>query len=215
MADNTLVIFTSDNGCSRVVRIKKLADKGHKVSGPFRGSKSDIWEGGHRIPFVACWPGHIEPGSESKQTICLNDTFATFAELIGSEVPAGSCEDSVSFLPAFSGKTIESSRRGIVHHSIHGHFSYRFKNWKLLLARGSGGWSSPNEKQSAGAPVAQLYDMDADIAEQSNRFEDNSEVADQLLEMLNTDIYSGRSTEGPASKNDIDEIEMWKSGKSR
>ena len=85
LADNTLIIFTSDNGCSKAANIKALAAKQHAVSGPYRGSKADLWDGGHRVPFMARWPGHIQPGSTSAQTICHTDLFATLAEIVGKK----------------------------------------------------------------------------------------------------------------------------------
>ncbi len=213
---NTVVIFASDNGCSKVVGIEKLAKQGHKVSGDLRGSKADIWDGGHRIPFIARWEGKIEAGSESDQLICLNDVFATTAAILDIPVPVGSCEDSVSFLPAFSKESIDSPRRGIVHHSISGHFAYRRDNWKLILARGSGGWTSPKENQiPKDSPEAQLYKLDDDLAEQNNRFVKERETAERLLAQLKKDVTSGRSTPGPESKNDVSEINLWKSGRSR
>ena len=217
LTDNTLVIFTSDNGCSKAAGIKELAQKGHLVSAHLRGSKADIWDGGHRIPFIVRWPGKVKPGSTSDQLICLTDLFATVADITGTEIPAGSCEDSVSFLPALSGKPIESTRSGVVHHSISGHFAYRTNNWKLILARGSGGWTSPKENEvAAEAPKAQLYDLDADPSEQSSLYADKPNVAQSLLSQLTADITSGRSTVGPTSFNDVTEIVLWKSeGKTR
>lgn len=212
-ADNTLVIFTSDNGCSKAAGIPKLAEQGHIVSAHLRGSKADIWDGGHRIPFIVRWPGKVEAGSTNDQLICLTDLFATVAEIAEAEPPAGSCEDSVSFLPALFGKPIESTRAGVIHHSISGHFAYRQGKWKLILARASGGWTSPKENQAPkDAPKAQLYDMEADPGEQNNLYEAKPEVAQQLLKLLKADIERGRSTDGPDSKNDVanGEIVLWK-----
>ncbi len=213
LIDNTLVIFTSDNGCSKAAGIGKLAEQGHLVSAQLRGSKADIWDGGHRIPFIVRWPGKVEAGSTSDQLICLTDWFATAAELIGEEVPADSCEDSVSFLPALSGMPIASTRAGMVHHSISGHFAYRQGPWKLALARGSGGWSSPGEKQAKknDAPKAQLYHMIDDIGEEDNRYLSETAIANRLLKQLEADVNRGRSTEGPTSANDIQKIDLWKS----
>lgn len=212
MTENTLVIFTSDNGCSKAAGIDKLAKQGHQVSANLRGSKADIWDGGHRIPFIARWPGQIAAGSTCEQLICLVDFFATAAEIVGRPVPAGSCEDSVSFLPAMKGRPIVSTRHGVIHHSISGHFAYRQGPWKLALARGSGGWSSPNEKQMpAGAPKGQLYDMQSDIGETTNLFEAKPEIVSQLLDLLKADIERGRSTAGPDSANDFADIVLWKS----
>ena len=210
---NTLVIFTSDNGCSKAAGIPALADKGHKVSANLRGSKADLWDGGHRIPFIVKWPGTVKAGSQSDQLICLTDFFSTVSEIIGVKVPSGSSEDSVSFLPALSGEKIKSTRKGVIHHSISGHFAYRMGKWKLLLAKASGGWSSPKENQvKAGAPLAQLYDMKRDIGEQKNLYEKEAKIASEMLSYLENDVRRGRSTNGPKSKNDIPEIILWKSG---
>ena len=213
LADNTLFIFTSDNGCSKAAKIGDLAEKGHIVSAHLRGSKADIWDGGHRIPFIARWPGKIAAGSTSNQLVCLGDLFATAAQIVGAPVPDGSCEDSVSFLPAFSDQPIVSTRTGLVHHSFSGHFAYRLGKWKLVLARGSGGWSSPNENQAGknDAPKAQLYDMSTDVGETNSLYAAKPEVADKLLKQLTEDVRSGRSTLGPESQNDVGGIVLWKS----
>ena len=212
-AENTLFIFSSDNGCSKAAGIGNLARQGHKVSAHLRGSKADLWDGGHRIPFIVKWPGKVKPGSESDQLICLTDFFATVSEIVGAKLPDGSCEDSVSFLPALSGKTIVSTRNGVIHHSISGHFAYRQGPWKLLLAKASGGWSSPNEKKAKpGSPPAQLYDMEADVGERKNLYREKPDVAKKLLALLEEDVNRGRSTKGSASKNDVEKIVLWKSG---
>ncbi|QTN31793.1 arylsulfatase [Akkermansiaceae bacterium] len=214
--ENTLVIFSSDNGCSKAADIKGLAAKGHVVSAWMRGSKADIWDGGHRIPFIARWPGKVEPGSQSAATICLTDLFATAADMLGEKPPEKTCEDSVSFLPALLGKPIRSTRKGVVHHSISGHFAYRKGEWKLILARGSGGWSSPKEKEvPRGSPKGQLYHMGKDPAEMDNLFGKHPETVAELLADLEADIRNGRSTAGAESKNDIDDIRLWKSGENR
>ncbi len=212
LTENTLVIFTSDNGCSKAADIKNLAKQGHIVSAHLRGSKADIWDGGHRIPFIARWPGKIRPGTTCDQLICLTDLFKTVSEIVGKPAPSNSCEDSVSILPAFAGKPIQSSRRGVVHHSISGHFAYRSGPWKLILAKASGGWSSPKENQAKKSdPEAQLYNMSIDVGEKNNLYTSNPEIANQLLGELTTCIAEGRSTSGPQSKNDVDEIILWKS----
>lgn len=215
LTKNTLVIFTSDNGCSRAAGIKRLADQGHLVSAHWRGSKADIWEGGHRIPFIVRWPGKAKPGSNCDEVICLTDLFATVADILDKPIPVDTCEDSVSFLPALLGQEIESTRAGIVHHSIYGHFAYRMDRWKLILARGSGGWSSPKENEvSPDAPEAQLYDLAADPSEQENHYLHESAIAQKLLEQLTDDVFRGRSTDGPVSANDISSIDLWKSKKN-
>lgn len=218
LTENTLFIFTSDNGCSKAAGIDKLAGQGHIVSAHLRGSKADIWDGGHRIPFIARWPDVIQAGTTSDQLICLVDFFATTGDILGQAVPADTCEDSVSFLPALRGEPILSTRNGVIHHSISGHFAYRQGPWKLCLARASGGWTSPTEKQAPkDAPKGQLYDMQNDIGETTNLFESKPEIVNSLLSLLQADVERGRSTEGTESKNDVSNnaIVLWKSEKEK
>jgi len=217
--ENTLIIFTADNGCSKAANFKQLEAKGHFASAHMRGSKADLWDGGHRVPFLASWPGHVEPGTTNDTTLCLTDLFATCVDILQREIPAGSCEDSVSFLPAFKNEALVSTRKGIIHHSIDGHFAYRLNDdsgqWKLLLAYGSGGWTAPKEEaaQKQKLPKAQLYNLAEDPAETNNLYESNPEKAKALLDQLTTYIHSGRSTEGPESSNDLpnEKIILWKS----
>lgn len=216
MTDNTLVIFTSDNGCSKAANIEGLAKQGHLVSAHLRGSKADIWDGGHRVPFIVRWPDKVAPGTTSDQLICLNDFFATAAEIVDRAIPPNCCEDSVSFLPALFGEPIASTRNGIVHHSISGHFAYRQGKWKLVLARGSGGWSSPKENEvPASAPRGQLYDLSIDPGETENLFVSKPEIVHRLFELLKSDIDRGRSTVGSKSWNDVNQIILWKSDPER
>ena len=210
--ENTLFVFTSDNGCSKAAGIGELAGKGHRVSAHLRGSKADLWDGGHRIPFIVKWPGVVKPGSRSNQLICLTDLFATVAEIMEAKLPKGSAEDSVSFLPALSGRKIVSTRSGVIHHSISGHFAYRQGPWKLLLSRASGGWTSPRENQARGEAPGQLYDMESDVGERKNLYREKPEVVAKLLALLEKDVKRGRSTKGPSSKNDVGKIVLWKSG---
>ena len=213
LTDNTLVIFSTDNGCSKAAKIPKLQAKGHFPSAHLRGSKADLWDGGHRVPFVVRWPGKIAPGSTSDQLICLTDFMATFAEILAKPIPSNGGEDSVSFLPAFNGQPISSTRKGIIHHSISGHFAYRQGKWKLLLARGSGGWTAPKEAEAkkSDAPIAQLYNLEKDPSETTNLYLSHPEEAQRLLKLLETDVTQGRSTDGPASQNDVKKIKLWKS----
>jgi arylsulfatase A-like enzyme len=217
LTENTLVIFSSDNGCSKRAGIPELQAQGHYPSAQYRGSKSDSWDGGHRVPFVVRWPGHVAGGSTSDQLICLTDFFATFSDVLGISLPEQAAEDSVSFLPALSGQPIISTRNGVIHHSISGHFSYRMGKWKLLLARGSGGWSAPNEKAAmkSGAPIAQLYDMENDPGETTNLYASHPEVAERLLKQLEADVNRGRSTDGAEAQNDVANIILWKSGQKK
>ena len=210
LTENTLVVFTSDNGCSKAAKIGKLEAQGHFPSANFRGSKSDIWDGGHRIPFIVRWPGKVDAGSTNDQILCLTDLLATCAELTEQPLPPEVAEDSVSFLPSIKGESFESTRAGVIHHSISGHFAYRMGRWKLCLAKASGGWTSPTEKQAdKGSPVAQLYDMEADPGEITNMYESRPEVVQRLLEQLKSDVARGRSTAGQDQTNDA-KIKLWK-----
>ena len=213
VADNTLLIFTSDNGCSPRADIEKLKVAGHNVSGIYRGSKADLWEGGHRVPFIARWPGTIKPGAISDQTICLTDFFATIADMVGRPLPENSAEDSESFLPALSAMPITGTRKGIIHHSIDGYFAYRMGDWKLLLAKGSGGWATPTDRligKDDSYPEAQLYNLANDPSESDNLYLTHPEVAQRLLAQMEKEVKNGRSTAGPKAQNDIIDIKLWK-----
>ncbi len=213
LTEETLVIFTSDNGTSKAANIKQLEAQGHFPSAHLRGSKADLWDGGHRIPFIVRWPGKVKPGTHSDQLICLTDLFATTADILGTALPMETGEDSVSFLPALQEQQIVSTRHGIIHHSSTGHFAYRHEQWKLLLARGSGGWSSPKENQvESGTAEAQLYNMKIDPGETTNLYQQRPKIAQRLLRLMTADITAGRSTQGTLSTNDVANIVLWKSG---
>ena len=130
-------------------------------------------------------------------------------------MPSKTGEDSVSFLPALKGDKIKSSRAGVTHHSITGHFGYRLGKWKLLLAKGSGGWSSPRENESSGMLKAQLYNLEKDPAETNNLYLKCPEIAAKLLKQLELDIKTGRSTKGEFAENDVNKIILWKSEKKK
>jgi len=214
LTENTLIIFTSDNGCSKAAGIDDLANKGHIVSAYMRGSKADLWDGGHRIPFIVKWPKLVKAGTESNELICLTDLFATVADITQTKLPQGSAEDSFTFLPALRGKTLTSERKGVIHHSISGHFGYRQGKWKLLLSRGSGGWTAPKESQvKVGTSEAQLYDLEADPSETNNLYKQKPEIAQKLLKDLEYDIEHGYTRNGANTKNDISDIKLWKSGR--
>ncbi len=210
LAENTLVIVTSDNGCSKAAGIPQMEALGHEVSYIYRGSKADLWDGGHRVPFIVRWPQKIKAGTISNEVICLTDFFATVADITGRPIPYGNAEDSYSFLPALSGKPIVSARQGIISHSINGYFAYRKGKWKLLLAKGSGGWSSPTEKESVDSTIAQLYNMEKDPGEKTNLYNTHPDVVKLILKQLEKEIRDGRSTKGKVLKNDTGNIIIWK-----
>ena len=206
MAENTIFIVTSDNGCSPMADFEDLARQGHHPSYRFRGYKADIYEGGHRIPFVVRWPAKVKPGSRCGDTICLTDLMATAAAVLGVDLPDNAGEDSVSILPDLLGKSTGPVRDATVHHSINGSFSIRQGKWKLEFCPGSGGWSypRPQEAQKLGLPRFQLYDLDQDIGERNNVMDKHPDVVERLTELLLKYINDGRSTPGRAQKNDRD-----------
>jgi arylsulfatase A-like enzyme len=204
-ATNTLVIFTSDNGCSPSANFEELEAKGHHPSGPLRGMKADIFDGGHRVPFLVRWPGQVKPGTTSDQLICLGDFMATCADLLGAKLPANAAEDSVSFLPALRGIDRAPLREALVHHSINGSFAIRQGQWKLALGPDSGGWSVPKPGTPAAKQLAgvQLYDLAADPGERKNLQAGQPEIVARLTKLLETYLLKGRSTPGPAQTNDV------------
>ncbi|MFC5051869.1 arylsulfatase [Rubritalea spongiae] len=213
ISENTLLIVTSDNGTSKRADFKHLESQGHFASAQFRGSKADIWEGGHRVPFLVKWPKVIPAGSKSDILTCQIDLLGTCAELLGKELPTNAGEDSESILPVLKGEKPEFTREGIIHHSVSGHFAYRQGQHKLILAYGSGGWTAPNEPtaKKQGAPKAQLYDLSADPGEQNNLYESKPELAEKLLSQLTEYVGSGSSVKGKKSHNDVESIRLWKS----
>jgi len=202
VADNTLLIFTSDNGCSPQANTKFLEEHGHFGSENRRGYKADIFDGGHRIPFVVRWPGKTKPGTKNDQLVCLTDLMATCADILGVKLPDNAGEDSVSILPALVGQTWP---RAVVHHSINGSFAIREGNWKLELCADSGGWSvpRPGSKEAQGLPPTQLYDMSKDIGERANEYKDHPEIVARLTKLLEKYIGDGRSTSGTRQSNDV------------
>ena len=203
LADNTLVIFTSDNGCSPAANVEQLTAKGHEPSYHFRGYKADIFDGGHRIPFLVRWPGKVEPGSRSDQLICLTDLFATCAAILDVPLSDDAAEDSVSILPALLGTADRPLREAVVHHSINGSFAIRRGKWKLELCPDSGGWSDPRPGREAAAhlPPVQLYDLNTDIGERDNVQAEHPEVVAELTELLEEYVATGRSTPGAPQRN--------------
>ncbi|WP_240911045.1 sulfatase family protein [Paludisphaera soli] len=204
LADDTLLIFTSDNGCSPVANYPELLAKGHDPSAGYRGAKADIFEGGHRVPFIVRWPTKVKPGSVHDQPVCLTDLFATCAEMVGSKPADTAAEDSVSFLPALLAIGDGPHRTSIVHHSINGSFAIRDGSWKLILGPDSGGWSAPKpgSAEAKALPPIQLYDLSKDSAERHNVQADHPEVVSRLTNQIKQLVADGRSTPGTPRRND-------------
>ena len=198
IGDDTIVIFTADNGHSHYTGWEKLVEAGHLPSGPYRGHKSDIWEGGHRVPFVVRWPGLVEAGSSNDQLLCLNDILATCAELVGGELPDAAAEDSFSFLPAVLGRSQRPFRPHVVSHSVNGEFAYREGPWKIVFKM-----PDPNRQKSRGRPaVIELYNLTEDIAEKNDLAAEHPEIVRELVVKLTAVVDSGRSRPGPPVSND-------------
>lgn len=218
IGENTLIIVTADNGCSPAAKRGdphdmiqfRMGDDGpfdeakHYPSDVYRGHKADIFDGGHRVPYLARWTGRVEPGSVCDAPVCLVDLFATCAEIVDEPVADTAAVDSFSLLSNLLGEQ-EANREAVVHHSINGSFAIRKGKWKLLLCADSGGWSTPRPSKAKSKkldlPEVQLYDMSSDVAETSNVADENRAVVEELTAMLMRYVEQGRSTAGPKQKN--------------
>mgnify|MGYP001407572896 CR=1 FL=1 len=197
-AKNTLVIFTSDNGCAPYIGVTDLEKMGHYPSGPLRGYKADAWEGGHRVPFIVRWPGVVKPKSSCDQLVHQADLLATFAEIFGTKLPKSAGEDSFSLMSLFKGGT-GPIREHAVSASIGGTPSVRMGQWKYIPARGSGGWGKGGDQSQ---PI-QLYDLADDLGESRNLAAKNPKQVERMKALLEKLIVQGRSTPGPKQKNDV------------
>ena len=206
VAEDTLLVYTSDNGSFmhrfdeagkkdhvEDARVQGYRPEHHLANGPLRGTKADIWEAGHRVPFFVRWPGRVPANTRAEQAICLTDFFDTCADVIQRPLPDDAAEDSFSFLPAALG-----ARRGgftarppIVHHSVAGMFALRKGRWKLVAGNGSGGRQRPKGKPF-GKPY-QLFDLFADLGEERDVAADHPEVVAALTAELEAIRSAGRS----------------------
>lgn len=203
---NTLIVFTTDNGCSPAAQINELIAKGHHPNYIYRGHKADLFDGGHHIPCIVQWKGSIAPG-KARQTVCLTDFFSTFANIAGISLQNYEGEDSYNLLPVLKNvnypKTI---REATVHHSINGEFSIRKGDWKLLISPSSGGWSAPqpgNKKALTGLPLLQLYNLKSDPGEAHNLAMSDKDKTKELMLLMRKYIKEGRSTPGTPQQNDL------------
>lgn len=198
-ANNTLVLFTSDNGCAHYVGKREMEQKGHYPSGPLRGSKSDAWEGGHRVPFIVRWPGVVKPGSQCDQLVHQADLLATMADLFSVKLPPDAGEDSFSLLTLLKG-SMEPVRRHAVSNSIKGLPAVRQGPWKYIPGRGSGGWGKGGDQSQ---PV-QLYNLNDDLEESNNLAAKHPGRVTEMAELLEEIITQGRSSPGPKQKNNVE-----------
>jgi arylsulfatase A len=192
LSQNTIVIFTSDNG--PYWRQNFVERFGHKSAGEFRGMKGDAFEGGHRIPFIVRWPGKVKPNSVSNATTTLANLMATCKEIVGEKNTKYDTEDSYSILPVLLGKSGQVPHQpAVVHSSSIGYFAIRKGNWKLIEGLGSGGFTEPRQvKAVEGEPAGQLYNLDTDIAETNNLYAQNPEKVAELAKLL-TEIRQSKS----------------------
>lgn len=193
VVEETLVVVTSDNG-SYMFRLEEdardhVADPSvqgyrpehHTANGPWRGTKADVYEGGHRVPFLVRWPGRVEAGARCAAPVCHVDLFATLAAVVEAEVPEGAARDSVSLLPLLEDP--RGTRRGapIVHHSANGTFALREGRWKAVFSTGSGGRERPRGEPFDGA---RLFDLAADPRETTDVADEHPEVVARLTATL-------------------------------
>ena len=204
LAENTIVIFTSDNGCSPQAKFDVLAEKGHDPSGVFRGHKADIYEGGHRVPYIVKWPKKIKAGSVNQNTICTSDLLATCADLLGQPLLDNEGEDSFSMVPLFTNQQkSDYGRTFTIHHSINGSFAIRKGDYKFIFCPGSGGWSAPRPGRDSfeGLPKFQLYDLKSDPEESNNLYGKKPKVEEELIRLFSNAIKKGRTRPGAPQAN--------------
>ena len=184
--DNTVVMFLSDNGCGAYIGVKELAAQGHAVSGPFRGYKGDVWEGGHRTPFIIRYPGVTQPGSVCDELVLQADIMATLSEIFNTRLPDNAGEDSFSLLPLLKG-----SRKPIRESAIvcrwDGVQAIMYGHWKLIFT-----------------PEPELYNLASDVGETKNVAAENPELVTKMLTMRKKMVADGRSTPGSRQENDVE-----------
>ncbi|MBL8852071.1 MAG: arylsulfatase [Planctomycetaceae bacterium] len=219
VADNTLIVFTSDNGPEVTGEVKpgvydRAEQYGHFSNGKLRGAKRDLWEGGHRVPFVIRWPGVIAPGSVSDALICHVDFMATVADVLDVELPGEAAVDSLSYLSVLRGES-PTARDTLVHHSGSGRFAIRHDDWVLIEAptgddngklgetawfRAERGYGEPDEQPK------QLFNLAADPAQHLNLLASEATKAAELHDLLVEIVQRGRSTPGPDQANDVEVV---------
>ncbi len=218
VAGKTLVILTSDNGPEISGEVNpgaydRLKEFGHASMGPLRGAKRDAWEGGHRVPFLARWPGKIGAGRVSDETICHVDLMATLAALLDVTLPADAGVDSVNVLPALLGEKRKAPlREATVHHSGQGKFAIRRGDWVLILAptgddngkNGEPAWFRKDRGNRVHADAGELFNLATDPAQKTNRYATETAKADELKALMERYVADGRSTPGPKQQNDVE-----------
>ncbi len=206
--ENTLIAFISDNGCSGVADYPLLTSHGHNPSYIFRGMKSEIYEGGHRVPAIISWPGHFDNGTSRSSMVCVSDMYATFAEILGEDIKDNEAEDSVSIIPVLEND--KEVRKNIIHSSAMGRFSIRTKDWKLELCPDAGTGAIMGNKMEPTCTEDmpyQLYRLSDDISEKINVAADHTQMCIDMTKDLLEIIENGRSTPGKKQPNAA--VEKW------
>ena len=219
VATNTLVIFTSDNGPEVTGEVKpgcydRAQAFGHYSMGELRGAKRDLWEGGHRVPFVARWPDKIKPGTVSDEPICHVDFLATVATLLGAPLAADAAQDSVNVLPALLGEKRERPlREAIVHHAGSGKFALRQGDWVLIDAptgddnggpqrNGEPAWLKQARHYIADPMPGELFNVHDDLSERRNLYAEQPVVVQRLKALLEQYKSQGRSRPGSVQQKE-------------
>lgn len=218
VADNTLVIFTSDNGPEVTGEVDpgvydRIQQFQHRSAGDLRGAKRDAWEGGHRVPFIVRWPNQVPASTTSDETMCHVDIMATIAEIVDVTLPSNAAEDSVSALPVLRNDPRSGTlREATVHHSARGKFAIRKGNWVLIDAlsgddnakHGEPQWLKDQRGYAEHDLPGELYDLSADLAERVNKYADEPERVQELKALLQKYKRDGRSTPGVPQTNDVE-----------
>ncbi|MDZ4289027.1 MAG: sulfatase-like hydrolase/transferase, partial [Prosthecobacter sp.] len=202
-AGNTLVLFSSDNGFAPYSGAKELEAHGHYPSGPLRGYKADVWEGGHRIPFIVRWPGVVKAGAVSGQLVHHADLMATLAEIVEHSLPDNAGEDSFSFVPLLKGVD-KPVRQHAISHASSGIPSLRLGAWKFIAGAAGGGYDDKGKSKSpSSAAATQLYNLADDLGETKNLVDEKPDLAAEMTALMDKLVTEGRSTPGAPQANDV------------
>jgi len=214
---NTLIIFTSDNGPEITGEVKpgvydRVKEYGHYSMGELRGAKRDIWEGGHRVPFIVRWPGKVPANTVSDETMCHVDFMATVAKIVGTKLPDNAAEDSFNVLPPLLGQNATGpAREATVHHAASGKFAIRKDDWVLIdapsgddnRAKGEPDWLKKERGYAPHKQPGELFNVREDLSERHNYYAELPDKVKELKDLLERYKKNGRSTPGKPQKNDV------------
>lgn len=188
LEQNTLLVFTSDNGPEKSYK-KRIEEFKHDSRGGWKGGKRDIYEGGHRVPFLVRWPQGIKsPGRVCDALVGQIDLLATIAEITETKVSVKHAEDSHSFAKILSHPDYQHQRLPLINHGVQGRFAITDGQWKLIMP-------FRNLKR-------ELYNLAVDPQEEKNVYANNLEIAKKLETKLTKIVLDGRTTDGPKQSND-------------